>query len=102
MGTSHRYGYSYLSSNRYIIMVTHHGNSYLGSHRYVTMVTHHSVVSPLSQAVVNGDLLSLGDVSDRYDDQTHLAPTVYLADAAVWRRGVHPRRPPAPAGSLLT
>lgn len=41
------------------------------------------VLSPLCQAVIHSDLLPLGDVSDGDNDQSHLAATVDLSDAAV-------------------
>ena len=60
----------------------------------VCVCAYHGVVSPLSQAVVHGDLLSLSDVSDGDDHQTHLAATVHLSDTAV--RGGGYTDPPAP------
>lgn len=61
---------------------------------------YHGVLSPLRQTVVHRYLLPFGDVSDRYDDEPHLAPTVHLSDAAVGRGGVQHGRP-GPAGLLL-
>lgn len=49
--------------------------------RYSTTET--QVLSPLCQAVVHSDLLSLGDVSDGDYNQSHLAATVDLSDATV-------------------
>lgn len=49
------------------------------------LVTHHSILAPVRQAVVHRDLLPLGDVSDSYDNQPYLGPTVDFSYTAVWR-----------------
>lgn len=49
-------------------------------------MAHQCVLSPVRQAVVHRDLLSFCDVSNRYDDQPYLRPTVDFSNAAVGRR----------------
>ena len=67
--------------------------------KYINL-THHGVLPPVRQAVVHCDLLSLGDVSDCYDNQPHLRPTMHLSDAAVWG-GVEQDRPSDATRSFL-
>ena len=69
----------------------------------LSVVAHHCILSPVGQAVVHCDLLPFGDVTDRYDDQPYLRPTVDLSDAAVgWRMEEHgPPNPTRPFFSQL-
>lgn len=53
--------------------------------KWINEFDYQRVFSPLSQVVVNRDFLALGDVSDRYNDQSYLAPTMHLSDPAVRR-----------------
>lgn len=41
------------------------------------------ILSPFSQAVVHSDLFPFGDVTDGYNNQSHLAATMDLSDATV-------------------
>lgn len=48
-------------------------------------MAHHGILSPVAQAVVHGDLLAFGNVSDGYDDEPDLTPTMHLSNPAVGR-----------------
>lgn len=64
------------------------------------LVAYHCILAPVRQAVVHCDLLPFGDVSDCYDNQPHLCPTVDFSNPAVgWR--MEEDRSPNTTRSLL-
>ncbi len=49
------------------------------------LIAYHGIFSPVGQAVVHCDLLAFGNVSNGYDDEPDLTPTMHLSNPAVGR-----------------